>query len=103
MSLSGASAETVTVDYEDAGTGTATRGSDYAAIPAGTLTFAPGDTSKKIDVTVNGDDLDEDDHQTILVTLSNPAHATIATGTGMGTIEDSDPLPTVEGSRVFPP
>ncbi|MCY4478097.1 MAG: hypothetical protein OXC70_08950, partial [Gammaproteobacteria bacterium] len=44
--------------------GTATRtaasGTDYQAITSGTLTFAPGDTTKTVSVTVTGDDLDED-------------------------------------------
>ena len=56
--------------------GTATMGEDYADIvpPAGTLTFAAGETQKTITGTVQGDYIDEDD-ETIEVSLSN------ATGT----------------------
>ena len=91
VSLTAASGQTVTVNYADAGTGTAT-GSDYQALAAGTLTFdhALGETSKTITVTVLGDELDEWD-ETIEVTLSDPNNATIATGTGTGTITDNDP------------
>ena len=45
VTLSAASGRTVTVDYTDAGTGTATAGTDYDALTAGTLRFDPGDTS----------------------------------------------------------
>jgi len=34
---------------------TATAGSDYVALPLTTLTFVPGDTSKQVVVTINGD------------------------------------------------
>ena len=50
----GATDQRVTVAYEDAGTGTATAGTDYTAIAAGTfLTFARDETSKTI--TVDGE------------------------------------------------
>ena len=42
VTLSPVSGETVTVKFADAGTGTATSGTDYDALTAGTLTFAPG-------------------------------------------------------------
>ncbi len=91
VSLSAPTGQTVTVNYADAGTGTAT-GSDYQALAAGTLTFdhALGETSKTITVTVLGDELDEWD-ETIEVTLSDPNNATITTATGTGTITDNDP------------
>ena len=90
--LSPASAQQVTVDYADAGTGTAASGTDYAAITAGTLTFAAGTTSRTLDVSVTGDTVDEAD-ETILVALSNASGATISTtaGTGTGTVTDDDP------------
>ena len=43
--LNAASGKEVTVAYADAGTGTATSGTDYTALTAGTLTFAAGTTS----------------------------------------------------------
>ena len=93
--LSAASGKQVTVAYADAGTGTATSGTDYTAIAAGTLTFAAGTTARTIDVTVTGDALDEVD-ETVAVTLSTPVNATLAAAaTGTGTVTDDEALPTV--------
>ena len=92
--LSTASAQQVTVQYADAGTGTATSGTDYTAITGGTLTFTAGTTSQTFNVSVTGDTTDEVD-ETILVTLSNASGATISTATGTGTITDNDDPPTV--------
>ena len=68
--------------------GSATTG-DYQAV-SGTLTFAPGETSKTITVPVNGDRLGEPD-ETFVVNLSNSTNATIASGQGTGTIRDDEP------------
>ena len=92
--LSVASSQQVTVDYEDAGTGTATSGDDYTAITAGTLTFAAGVTRDTLAVTVLADALDEDD-ETVIVELSNASNAAISTATGTGTITDDDAPPTL--------
>ena len=96
VTLDPASGQQVTVDYEDAGTGTATSGTDYGAISKGTLTFVAGETSKTFVVSVTGDTLDEV-HETVLVTLSNPTNATVSStaGTGTGTITDDDGVPTL--------
>ena len=94
VTLNTASGKEVTVNYADAGTGTATSGTDYTAISSGTLTFTAGDTSEQITVTVSGDNLDEND-ETVLVTLSGASNASIATATGTGTITDDDGPPTV--------
>src|SRR5439155_952468 len=64
VSMSAASAQTVTVNYATAN-GTATAGADYVSTN-GTLTFLPGQTSQTITVAVLGDVLDELD-ETILV------------------------------------
>ena len=87
ITLSSASSQTVTVDYVT-GDGTATSPSDYDA-QAGTLTFAPGVTSRTINVAVKGDTVPEP-NETFLVTLLNPVNATIATAQGTGTINDDD-------------
>ena len=95
VTLSHASQHQVTVDYADAGSGTATSGTDYTAIAAGTLTFAAAATTQTFDVAVTGDVLDEAD-ETIAVTLSTPVNATLsATATGTGTVTDNDDAPTV--------
>ena len=92
VSLSPASTQQVTVNYADAGTGTATSGTDYTAIADGTLTFAAGDTSKTIAVSVTGDTLDEM-NETVVITLSNASQGiSIAVASGTGTIADNDAL-----------
>src|SRR5205823_13779323 len=74
--------------------GTATAGTDYVA-KSGTLTFPANSTAAQtITVVVNGDNIDEID-ESFTVNLSNPARATIANGTGTGTILDNDNPPTV--------
>ncbi|MGP4054268.1 Calx-beta domain-containing protein [Mycobacterium sp. 4D054] len=97
VTLSKAFTETVTVSYSTSnGTATAA-GGDYA--PAvGTLTFAPGETIKAVTVTVNGDTLVELDEQFTL-TLSSPRNATIADGSGVGTIGNDD----VDQAPATPP
>ncbi|HEX8710071.1 MAG TPA: Calx-beta domain-containing protein, partial [Pyrinomonadaceae bacterium] len=92
VTLSTASTLTVTVDFSTAN-GTAIAGADYTAT-SGTLTFAPGDTSKTITVTVNNDALDEA-NETYFVNLSNPSNGTILDGQGLGTINDNDPTPSL--------
>ena len=90
----GVSGRQISVDYADAGTGTATSGTDYEAITGSTFTFDPWtqNASATFDVSVTGDTVDEP-HETILVALSNPTNATVSTtaGTGTGTINDGDP------------
>jgi hypothetical protein len=87
VSLSAPSPEAITVAYAT-GDGTATDG-DYQAT-SGTLTFAPGETSKTITVIVLGDRLGEP-NETFVVNLTNPANATIDDGQGAGTIVDDEP------------
>ncbi|MYH45670.1 MAG: hypothetical protein F4127_03400, partial [Gammaproteobacteria bacterium] len=79
--LAPASGKPVTVDYADTRTGSATPDRDYAALPPGKLTFAPGQTRKPIPVTVYGDRAREPD-ETIVLRLSNPANAGFAGGAG---------------------
>jgi streptogramin lyase len=87
VTLSAPSASTVTVAYATAD-GTATAGSDYNAT-SGTLTFNPGVTTQTITVNVIGDTIVEPD-ETFTVNLSSPVGATIAVGTGTGTIVNDD-------------
>ena len=79
----------VTVAYADAGTGSATSGTDYTALTAGTLTFAVGDTIQTIPVSVT-DDSDDEQNETVIVTLSSATNATISTAQGTGTIIDDE-------------
>jgi glucose/arabinose dehydrogenase len=90
VSLDSASANTVSVQYTTAN-GTAVAGSDFTAT-SGTLTFAPGQTSRTILVRTLDDGLSEGS-ETFTVTLSNPVGATIADGQAVGTITDNEPPP----------
>src|SRR5439155_984842 len=94
VSLSAASGKTVTVSYAVSG-GTATGGGIDYTLASGTLSFAPGVTSQNIAVDIVDDALDEAD-ETIAVTLSSPANATLgATTTHTYTITDNDNPPNV--------
>src|SRR5262249_25805247 len=97
VTLSAAAPSPVTVAYAT-GNGTATAGSDYAAA-SGSLTFAPGETSKVVHVQVFGDTAVEG-NETLALTLSSPSGATLADGAAIGTIsnDDSALLPTLSVS-----
>ncbi|MDA0245739.1 MAG: lamin tail domain-containing protein [Chloroflexi bacterium] len=87
-----ASGQVVAVDYVTGG-GTAVVGLDYEPI-SGTLTFAPGETSQIITVTMLGNALYELD-KTVGISLSNPANAELDKGTAVLTIANDDAAPTV--------
>jgi hypothetical protein len=88
VTLSAPSSQTVTVQYAT-GDGSATPGGDYQSA-SGTLTFAPGETSKTISVRILGDRLPEP-NETFFVNLSSPINAAIADGQGAGAIVDDEP------------
>src|SRR5262249_11036773 len=77
----------VTVNWATAA-GTATAGTDYAT-DSGSVTFAPGETSKTITVTAVDDTLDEN-NELFYVNLSGAVNATITDGQGGVTIVDND-------------
>ena len=85
VSLDRASGRTVTVDWTTT-SASASPGADYTTA-GGSLTFTPGQTSKTVSVAVKGDALDEFD-ETFTVDLTNPLHATIQDGQGVGTITE---------------
>ncbi|WP_237742716.1 Calx-beta domain-containing protein [Actinopolymorpha alba] len=88
VSLSPASSSAVTVAYATADA-TAVAPGDYTAAN-GTLTFAPGETSKVVNIPVVGDTAVEQD-ESFSVTLSSPTGgAVIADGLGVGTILNDD-------------
>ncbi|HEV2294720.1 MAG TPA: Calx-beta domain-containing protein [Tepidisphaeraceae bacterium] len=92
VTLSAPSTQTITVAYATAdGGASSTWGGDYQPA-SGTLTFAPGETSKTVTVLVNGDRLGEwNGAETFFVDLSSPTNASIADGRGVGTILDDEP------------
>jgi ELWxxDGT repeat protein len=97
VTLSAASTLPVTVSYATSD-GTATAPSDYAAA-SGTLTFAPGETSKTVTVQANGDRLVES-NETFFVSLSSPTNVTIGDGVGQGTILDDEPRISISDVTV---
>ena len=90
VTLSRAASGSVAVDWATAD-GTATAGQDYTAA-RGTLTFATGETSQTVTVSVL-DDTHDEGTETLTLTLSNPSGAWITDGTATGTIINSDPMP----------
>src|SRR5262249_31968430 len=92
VSLAAASGQTVTVNYATAD-GTATAGSDYEPA-SGTLSFAPGQTSKTITANVLGDTTYERNEPSRL-NLSGATGATLARTQAIGTIVNDDALPSL--------
>ena len=97
VTLSAASTSQVTVDYASSDD-TATAGSDYTAV-SGTLTFAAGDTTKTVSVTISDDSTDEDD-ETFKFTLSDASGATISDSEATVTITDNDDEPELSVDDV---
>lgn len=96
VNLSGASSQTVTVNYtltNGTATGGACGGADFVNT-GGTVTFNPGETTKSISVQICDDTTYEGD-ETFNVTLSSPSSgATLGTpATAAVTITENDPRP----------
>ncbi len=86
VALSPAWPEPVTVRYATVDA-TATA-ADYTPV-SGTLTFSPGDATKRVTVNVNGDTVPEPE-ETFVVRLSAATNAVIGKADGVGTIVDDD-------------
>jgi ribosomal protein L35AE/L33A len=90
VTLSAASGQTVKVNYATADN-TATEPADYLSA-TGTLTFNPGETTKSITVSVNGD-TDFEQNETLFLNLSGATNASITDSQGVGTINNDDEAP----------
>ena len=90
--LSSASGHTVTVNYATAD-GTATFNNDYNTA-SGTVSFAPGEVTKTINVDVLADSLNEG-NEIFFVNLSGATNASISDSQGSVTITDDDGAPTI--------
>lgn len=88
--LSTASGQQVTVNATTANS-TAMAGSDYTAT-ARTRTFAPGVLTQTFAMPVLADALNEPS-ETFFVNLSTPVNATVARARGVGTIDNTPPVP----------
>ena len=87
VTLSARSSQTVSVNYATTD-GTATAGSDYTA-STGTLSFAPGETSKTFTVPILGDaDVETDENFTI--SLLSPVNASLGTSSTVITLSNDD-------------
>jgi Ca2+-binding RTX toxin-like protein len=99
LTLSAASDTPVTVDFATAD-GAAKAGEDYEAA-SGTVTFAPGETTKTLTVNVSGDATVEA-NEDFFVNLRNATGATIADAQGVGTITDDDRDTSAPGVNLLP-
>ena len=99
VTLSPASEREVRVSYRTLD-GTATAGLDYTATD-GTLRFQPGETTLSITVTTVGDELMEGPER-FTVELSDSVAATIADGTGTGTITEAAERIAMVNRTVLP-
>jgi hypothetical protein len=88
VSLSAAYDQPVTVSFRTAD-GTAKAGEDYAA-KSGTLTFAPGETTKTITIAVTGDNKRESDETFFLDLFGNSTNSFIPYNRGLGIIQNDD-------------
>jgi hypothetical protein len=100
ISLSAASTQTVTVQWAPSD-GTATKADNDYSFPltGGSVSFAPGQTSRQIDVLVTGDTKVEP-NETFAIVLSNPQNATLAKATGTITISNDDTAPPPVAVKV---
>jgi chitinase len=95
VTLDAPSGQEAFVDYTTSDA-TALAGVDYTAA-TGTVSIPAGSTQATFDVAVLGDLLYEGS-ETFTVMLSGEVNLTIADGTGVGTITDDDPVPTLSAS-----
>ena len=89
-------ANNLTVDYKTADSA-ATSDADYLAV-SGQATIAAGSSSDTVSVTINGDELEEND-ETFTFTISNNSAGTITGAAATGTIEDDDHTPVANTDR----
>lgn len=102
VQLSRPAETTVIVDFETVG-GSAIGGADFVE-QSGRLTFAPGESTQMIDITVVGDQVAEP-NETFTILLSNPVGGQLSDDIGQGLINDDDGftggnLPTLSVSDV---
>jgi len=94
-----ASALPVSLTVQTTGS-TATSGTDFTALPATVITFAPGETSKPVNVAVVGDATAEP-HESFALDLSGATNATIADAQGVGTILNDDAAFTITDATII--
>lgn len=100
VQLSAPSTQSVGVRYATAN-GTARTKSDYTAT-SGTLLFAPGETTKIVNILVKGDTTLEP-NETLLVRLSSPTNATLGQSQATVTILNDDGTSTPASDTPYSP
>lgn len=80
--------DVVTVSYATRDGSATVIDADYVA-NTGMLTFAPGEISKTVDVTVNGD-IKSESNETFALVLSSPMNAILGKAEGVGQIRNDD-------------
>jgi uncharacterized protein YhjY with autotransporter beta-barrel domain len=100
VTLSEASGQTVTVNYATANA-SAIAPADYVSA-SGTLNFAPGVTTRTVQITVNGDTVPESD-ETFAVNLTAPTNATLVDAQGIVTVLNDDQPVTVAPASLPAP
>jgi uncharacterized repeat protein (TIGR01451 family) len=93
VSLSGPSTERVTVKYKTVD-GSAKAPADYTAKPLTLISFAPGVTTQKVTVAVQGD-IETEPTEDFYVDLSDATKSVIADGRGVATILTDEPPPEI--------
>jgi hypothetical protein len=89
VTLSAAYDQPVTVSYQTVNGTATTKDNDYVA-KSGTLTFAPGETTKTITIVVNGDSKKEADETFYLDLFGNSSNSWFTKKRGLGTILNDD-------------
>lgn len=99
LTLSRSSDVSVAVDVTSAD-GTATATDDYAPLPPTTVTFAPGEISRTVEVAIHDDDLPEAS-ETFVLTLSNPLNGVLSESSATATVTITDNEPSPCGTPVY--
>ncbi len=104
VSLSGTSSQTITADFTTldgfaTATGNLSSGGQDYIMQSGTVTFLPGETTKEITITINGDMLYEPD-ENLSIQLSNIQNAKSGNLTNTLTIINDDSIPVLSINSV---
>ncbi|MBE9217568.1 beta strand repeat-containing protein [Dolichospermum flos-aquae] len=98
VSLSNPNSQTISVNYQTVDDDATTANNDYVAT-TGTITFTPGQTTKTLPITINGDTVGEI-NEAFTVLLTNAVNATLAKDEGIGIIRNDD-LPGVTVTAIY--
>ena len=98
LTLSNPNSQSISVNYQTVDDDATTSDNDYVAT-TGTITFTPGQTTKTLPITVNGDTVGEI-NEAFTVLLTNAVNATLLKNEGIGIIRNDD-LPGVTVTAIY--